>query len=113
MPAIEFFYSLVSAMNRIGLALCSTYVVATASCVSFAFAVDDAKGKFVLLQLPIALQAALLQGIGLGPLLESLPWAAAYLLLGLPTVALLYFVGALFSLRSANPSFQRTASGGH
>lgn len=86
-------------MSRIGLALCVAYVAVAASCVAIAFSADDAKGKFVFLQLPIAMQAALLQSIGLGPLLESLSWPAAYALLGVPAVALLYFVGALFSHR--------------
>jgi hypothetical protein len=53
----------------------------------------DSKGAFVLLQLPLALQASLLQALGLGWLLERLSWSTAYVILGIPTLVLLYFVG--------------------
>lgn len=99
-------------MSRIGLVLCLAYVGATVCCVVAAFWGADAKGQFVLLQLPIALQVALLDSAGLGSLLQPLSWPAAYALLALPTAALLYLVGALLSRRRSNQSFQRTASGG-
>lgn len=80
-------------MSRIGLALCLTYVSATMWCVASAFLTSDVKSRFVLLQLPIAAQGALLDAIGLSHLLHSLTWLSAYALLALPTAVLLYVFG--------------------
>lgn len=66
--------------------LCAIYIVVAAACVAFAFnASGDPKGHFVALQLPIALQLALLDALGLGMFLEHLSWVSAYILLGIPT----------------------------
>jgi hypothetical protein len=53
------------------------------------------KGRFVFLQLPIALQSAALQALGLSRHLQGLGWLGAYLVLGLPTLAILYLAGRL------------------
>ena len=60
-----------------------------------ALIVGDSKGRFIYLQLPIVLQGALLDGLGLSLVLSGLSWPAAYLIIGVPTLALLYGVGAL------------------
>ncbi len=82
--------------SRLGLGLCTIYLLlAVASVAWAALAAGDPKGRFVLLQLPIALQGAILDSLGLGPVLERLSWESAYVVLALPTFALLYLVGVL------------------
>ena len=88
-------------MSRMGLALCLAYSVASLVCIAVALTSGDDKGQFVLLQLPIALQGALIQSVGLGGVLESLSWPAAYALLALPVAVLLYFVGKFIGRHSA------------
>ena len=84
----------VRAMSRAGFILCVMYAVVIALCfVVTLWAEGDFKGQFVLLQLPIALQGAALQSVGLGPLLERLSWVSSYFVIGLPTFALLYAMG--------------------
>lgn len=81
-------------MSKAGLSLCFVYLAITALCVFASLtASGDPKGGFVLLQLPLVLQLAAIDGLGLGSALTNLPWVAAYLLIGLPTLALLYGVG--------------------
>lgn len=87
-------------MNRLGLALCALYGTIIAVCVALAItAGDDPKGRFVFLQLPIAPQAAALDALGLGWLIERLTWGTAYLVLATPTLAMLYLAGRLVSGR--------------
>jgi hypothetical protein len=82
--------------SRLGLGLCITYLVLALAAVAWsALAAGDPKGRFVLVQLPIAIQAAVLDSLGLGSLLDGLSWVGAYIALALPTFALLYGVGAL------------------
>jgi hypothetical protein len=82
--------------SKVGSRLCLAYALLSAAFVAYgALAVSDSKGRFVFLQLPIVLQAAILDGLGLSPLLSGLSWPAAYLIIGLPTLALLYSFGAL------------------
>lgn len=88
-------------MSKLGLFFSAIYVSA-----SFVLALisvlllPDAKGRHVVLQLPIALQGSILEAIGMGNLLDGLSWSSAYLLIGGGTAALLYlmglFVGKLF-----------------
>jgi len=80
-------------VSRVGIAFCVPYAIVIAACVAMSFGTGDPKGGFVFLQLPIALQGGLLQAIGFGPLLSSLSWVPAYLLLALPTFAALYWLG--------------------
>jgi len=70
------------------------YGIVIAACVAIAFSKKyDFKSRFVLLQLPIALQCALLDALGLTPYLARVSWLGTYALLGLPTFAFLYLVG--------------------
>lgn len=95
-------------MSRIGLFLCALYATAIATCLAFAYdAGNDFKGQYVFLQLPIALQISLMQELGLISHLRHISWVAAYLLLGLPAFALLYFVGWLIDRCRSNSSFKR------
>lgn len=87
-------------MSRIGVVLCALYAVVIAACFAFAYSAGgDFNGQFVFLQLPIALQGALLHEFGLGSFLGSLSLVVAYTVLGLPTFALLYLVGWLMDGR--------------
>lgn len=94
-------------MSRIGLFLCALYAAAIATCLAFAYdAGNNFKSQYVFLQLPIALQISLFQELGLVSHLRHASWAAAYLLLGLPTFALLYFVGWCIGRCRSNSPFK-------
>lgn len=77
-----------------GLALCLPYAAAIALCLWGAHdAGGDDKGRFVLLQLPIALQSAALHALGLSRWLHGMSWTIAYLLLVPPMFAGGYLLG--------------------
>jgi hypothetical protein len=85
-------------MSRLGVVLCSFYLLIIATCLALSLSAGgDFKGQFVFMQLPIALQEALLvsllQAVGLVSWLAELGWMEAYLLLGLPTFVALYAFG--------------------
>lgn len=81
-------------MSKAGFILCFLYSLIAGLCVwASVSSTGDTKGEFVLLQLPLALQLAALDWLGLSSALSNLPWVAAYMLIGLPTLALLYSVG--------------------
>ncbi|HLO76781.1 MAG TPA: hypothetical protein VK196_10045 [Magnetospirillum sp.] len=80
-------------MSRVGIILCALYALVIAACVASAFSSDDFKGSYVLLQLPIALQIALISALGLAPLMRNLNWLETYALLATPTFAVLYGLG--------------------
>jgi len=83
-------------MSKIGLLLCGLYAAVIAACVGFVFLGNaDPKSSYVFLQLPIALQSAIVVGLGLAPLLENVSWPVAYIFLAGPVFALLYGLGAL------------------
>jgi len=82
--------------NVIGLNLCAIYLAATAACWAIAWSAGaDFKGRFVFLQLPIALQAALVDALGFSPQLSGLSWFACYAIFLPLTLGLLYGVGWL------------------
>lgn len=81
-------------VSRLGIGLCIGYLTVVALCVLIALASDDdPKGRYVLLQLPIALQAS--PFLGQGSFISALSWIEAYTLFGVPTLVLLYVVGHL------------------
>lgn len=82
-------------INRTGLVFCALYATATCACFAMAFSSSDFKGRFVFLQLPIALQHSALSALGFGPLLTNLSWVAAYVVIAIPTFGLLYVSGWL------------------
>jgi hypothetical protein len=95
-------------MSRVGLFLSALYAAVIVICLAFAYdAGSDFKGQYVFLQLPIALQSSLLQWLDHTSSIGHLSWAAAYLLFGLPTFALLYLVGWLIDRCRSNLSFKR------
>ena len=97
-------------MSRTGLSLCALYAAVIVGCIAFVFLGNpDPKGSYVVLQLPIALQSALVVSIGLAPLLENISWPVAYVLLAGPVFALLYGIGALIDRSRPNHSVKRTA----
>jgi hypothetical protein len=97
-------------MSRIGKILCLIYALIIIACFAGAYSAEgDFKGQYVFLQLPIAIQMAGINAIGLSSKLQNLSWVGAYALLGLPTFLLLYFVGWAIDGRSSNPSFKRDA----
>ncbi len=81
-------------ISIVGVVFCAIYAFISLALIALAMSEADPKGKFVLLQLPIVLQMALVDSVGLEALLSGLSWPMAYLFLGLPTLLLLYFVGA-------------------
>ncbi|MEB6662530.1 hypothetical protein MXL91_13855 [Achromobacter ruhlandii] len=77
-----------------GIVFAALYLAIVILCIAGALSTDgDDKGRFILLQLPLALQLALLHDLNLDRLLGDLSWTGGYLLIGLPTLALFYFVG--------------------
>nr|WP_315252886.1 hypothetical protein [uncultured Duganella sp.] len=83
-------------MSKTGLWLCAIYGLLIAVCVGLAFSAADAEGRFVFLQLPIALQSALASVLGLSALLSNIAWPAAYLIFAGPVFLLLYGAGFLY-----------------
>jgi hypothetical protein len=81
-------------MSRTGRFLCSAYAAVTLASICFALVVDNGSaGRYVLLQLPIALQTAMAYSWGLAHLVEDLSWPAAYGLFAIPTFFALYLAG--------------------
>jgi hypothetical protein len=80
-----------------GIVLAGLYVILSLAFVVYGISIEgDPKGKFVLMQLPIALQLALADYLGLLPMLSGLSWAAGYFFFFLPTIAMLYGLGWIF-----------------
>jgi hypothetical protein len=87
-------------VSTIGLILVGLYVIPSAVSLLYSTAIDDTKGKFILVQLPIALQLAL--AFRWAEALDGLSWTEGYLLFGLPVVALLYLTGwAIDAMRAS------------
>lgn len=82
-------------MKKYSSILPAIYILTTTACVLYALSTADHKGRIVILQIPIALQAALVDQIGLGKLLEQMSWVTAYVALGIPTIGALYGIGHL------------------
>ncbi|MFD0913184.1 hypothetical protein [Methylophilus luteus] len=89
-------------MSRIGKMLCIIYALFMIACFAIAYSAEgDFKGQYVFLQLPLALQMAGIDAMGLSSELQNLSWIGAYALLGLPTLMILYFVGWMIDGRSS------------
>jgi hypothetical protein len=83
-------------MNIISASLCSLYAAVIAICVGLAYRArrgNDSKGHFVFLQVPIALQVALLMRIGVMGSFRKISWGIAYLLFATPVFVILYVFG--------------------
>ncbi len=83
--------------SKVGLAFVVFYLILTLICVIWAFTVSDPKGKFVLLQLPVALQLVVVQELGYIKLLVGLSWFVIYPLIIIPTLVILYQIGAMIN----------------
>jgi hypothetical protein len=82
--------------------LCIIYALFMIACFAIAYSAEgDFKGQYVFLQLPLALQMAGIDAMGLSSELQNLSWIGAYALLGLPTLMILYFVGWMIDGRSS------------
>lgn len=90
-------------MNKAGAILAGCYAAIASACVIASLIAEDAKGGFVLLQLPIALQGAVLSAVGLGPALSKVGWLGAYALIGGGTMATLYGLGRICSSHGRRP----------
>lgn len=80
--------------NKLGLILCSLYIILTLLCFYIAYDADN-KGNFVFLQLPIVFQLSLLNLLDLSSLLYGWSWVSVYLLIMPPTLLLLTVIGGL------------------
>lgn len=86
-------------LNVVGLCLSVLYAAATAACWLMAFASNaDPKGNFVLKQISIALQLALIDWLGFQSSIRGLSWFAAYAILFPATILVLYGAGWLVTL---------------
>jgi hypothetical protein len=81
-------------ISYIGLSLVGAYVGVTALCLIAAVTTQDPKSHFVLLQLPIALQTAIIPH-EMWNYLSWISWPLAYVLFALPSVFMLYAIGSL------------------
>ena len=86
-----------SSYRKTGIVLCTIYLALTTVFVAFALATSDPKGRFVLLQIPIAQQDKLVRSWGLGWLLEDMSWVTAYALLVPATLIVLYIAGLVLN----------------
>jgi hypothetical protein len=86
---------------KIGFSLCGGYAAIIVGCVSYAFLGGlDTKSRFMFLQIPIVLQSALADKLGLLGMLENISWISAYIILGGPIFAMLYVIGIMLDSAS-------------
>lgn len=90
----QFFKWNVARLNPFGLVLAMLYVIITAFLLWGAWdAGADDKGRYVLLQLPLALQMALLDTLGLMGWFSGISWWLAYFIFVPATCVGLYYIG--------------------
>ncbi len=82
-------------LSKTGLILGALYVGIIIVCVIWAQDTSDPKSKFIILQLPVVLQHGVLLAIGATWILNEMSWLGIYLLLGIPMLVLIVFVGNL------------------
>jgi len=78
-----------------GIALCALYLALTTWLVLDARSNSDPKRAYILMQLPVMLQTAALNVIGVGRWLSGMTWITVYLLVIPPTLGVLYVLGAM------------------
>lgn len=87
-----------------GMALVGVYACLTATAVIAAWGKGDFKGQFVFMQLPIALQMALIMELmprSLVAQLRDMSWAMAYLVIWPPTALVVYAIGSFIGYFSS------------
>lgn len=82
-------------LSLTGIALCALYLALTAWLVFDARSNSDPKSAYILMQLPVMLQTAALNAIGVGSWLSGMTWMTVYLLVIPPTLGVLYVLGAM------------------
>jgi hypothetical protein len=82
-------------ISAFGLFLAALYGVPSIASVIGSIRTGNPETHYILLQLPIALQAAGLVKLGLADKLGNISWVGAYALLWLPIVLLLYGIGVV------------------
>ena len=81
-------------MSKIGLSFCILYLALTAFFVwGSQNAGGDAKGAFVLLQLPLAFQLAFIDWLGLDKVTQGWSWGVSYAVIVPLTLLFLYYAG--------------------
>jgi hypothetical protein len=86
--------SYLKSLNRLGLVLCIIYLIIVGLFLSAGLASgEDPKGQFVLLQLPISVQLAILDELGLTLYFKNWSWPIAYAAFIPPACFGLYFIG--------------------
>ena len=80
-------------ISKVGLVLALIYFFIAMLFVIYANILIDPKSKFVILQLPLALQMAGLHEIGLLKYITNISWTMAYIIIGIPTFLLFYLIG--------------------
>lgn len=83
--------------SRTSVVLCLVYLALTAVCVTWAHITVDLKSYFTLLVIPISLQMALIESMGLMDYLVDISWSLAYFFLVPPMLLLLTGLGNLAS----------------
>lgn len=81
-------------LNQLGLRFCIAYTILTLLCLSLAYGVNN-ENNFIFIQLPIVLQIALINVLGLSSLLLNRSWVLVYALIIPPTLAVLMVIGGL------------------
>lgn len=83
-------------MSKAGLSLCALYAAVILGCVGYAVLGGlDAKSRFLFLQIPIVLQSALADQLGLLGMLQNASWITAYAIFAGPSFVLLYLLGKI------------------
>lgn len=82
-----------NAMSKAGLSLCALYAAVILGCIGYAVLGGlDAKSRFLFLQIPIVLQSALADQLGLLGMLQNASWITAYAIFAGPSFVLLYLL---------------------
>jgi len=90
-------------MSKTGVRLCALYAALIVGCVAYpVLGSVDEKSRFVFFQIPIVLQSALVDMLGLSQILQDVTWVTAYIILAGPIFILLYTLGLIRdSIRTA------------
>ena len=85
-------------ITNTGIVLTIIYITTLVVCAIWAQFVSDPKGQYVILQLPVSLQHAVLLFVGATNLLSGMSWPVIYVVLGIPMIVMLILLGYLIEL---------------
>ena len=94
-------------INNIGIFLAAIYLAGLVACVIWAQFISDPKGQYVILQLPVVLQHGVLLFADATHLLNGMSWPTIYMVLGLPMIIALIFVGKIIEIIISKMRFNR------